>query len=151
MFRSPHTVALHLRRTYRKLDIASRVEPARPFLTGTPRTRAPPGRCPDRRGTRTGGTARGGRGAPARDGVPRLDRAGEGALVALGGGDPDEAWARLVRISQHTDTKVCEVAQTLLDAAARDGHRPRPDIAAAVRAELTLSAPPPDGTEPRDR
>ncbi|HEV7756538.1 MAG TPA: hypothetical protein VGO94_11835 [Mycobacteriales bacterium] len=55
-----------------------------------------------------------------------------------------------MRISQHTDTKVREVAPTLLDAAARDGHRPRPDIAAAVRAELTLSAPPPDGTEPRD-
>lgn len=151
MFLSPHTVAFHLRRTYRKLDIASRVEPTR--LVPTRNARGPE---PRQGGTRTAAEralealraeAEGLR--RARASRASIEQA-KGALVALGGWDPDEVWARLVRISQHTDTKVREVAQSLLDAAAQDGHRPRPDIAAAVRAELTLSAPPPDGTEPRD-
>jgi hypothetical protein len=65
----------------------------------------------------------------------------KGALAALGGWHPEEAWLRLVRVSQRTNLKVRDIALDILATAVRREGHARPAVVAAVRAELGLPGP----------
>jgi DNA-binding CsgD family transcriptional regulator len=131
-FLSPHTVAFHLRRVYRTMGVASRVELTR-MLVGT---RPMEGDLADRRSLRAE--------------VVRLRAAlvlqapieqAKGALAVLGGWAPEESSERLARISRGTKIQLRDAAVQVLAASVRAGGQVRPDVVEAVRAELTSRPP----------
>jgi DNA-binding CsgD family transcriptional regulator len=131
-FLSPHTVAFHLRRVYRKMGVASRVELTRVLVdTGTPgeavedvrRLRAEVDRLR----------------AVLASQAP-IEQA-KGALAVLGGWAPEESSEHLVRISRGTKTGLRDAAVEVLAVAVRSDAAARPDVVDAVRAEVTARRP----------
>jgi ANTAR domain len=64
---------------------------------------------------------------------PVIDMA-RGIVMATGRCSADEAWQVLVEVSQHTNIKLREIAQSLVDGV--EGSPPTPRVQAALRASL---------------
>jgi hypothetical protein len=64
---------------------------------------------------------------------PVIDMA-RGLVMAAGGCTPDDAWRVLVEVSQHTNIKLREIAQSLVDGV--DGPPPAPPVREALNASL---------------
>lgn len=64
---------------------------------------------------------------------PVIDMA-RGLVMAAGRCSPDEAWQVLVEVSQHTNIKLREIAQSLVDGV--EGAPPAPPVQEALRASL---------------
>ncbi|MCA1220139.1 ANTAR domain-containing protein [Streptomyces sp. 8L] len=64
---------------------------------------------------------------------PVIDMA-RGLVMAAGGCTPDDAWRVLVEVSQHTNIKLRDIAQSLVDGV--DGPPPAPPVREALNASL---------------
>jgi hypothetical protein len=98
--------------------------------------------------------------APSQEDFERALRSRElggqatGVLVALGRIDPDTAWQRLLKASQHTNVKVTRLAQAVIAIAAGSGDeadRLDPEAAEVARRTLLPPAKPTRGLSTADR
>ncbi|GAA3736386.1 ANTAR domain-containing protein [Streptomyces tremellae] len=64
---------------------------------------------------------------------PVIDMA-RGVVMAAGRCTPDEAWRVLVEVSQHTNIKLRDIAQSLVDGV--EGPSPAPQVREALNASL---------------
>ncbi|MGQ4517053.1 ANTAR domain-containing protein [Streptomyces sp. DW26H14] len=64
---------------------------------------------------------------------PVIDMA-RGLVMAAGGCTPDDAWRVLVEVSQHTNIKLRDIAQSLVDGV--EGPPPAPPVREALNASL---------------